>query len=255
MNRGGERESERAEGKMAGSDGFDWEAHSANRGLLGQQNYVDVNRAAVRLQRWWRRVRQKRKRRAEVAKVIFMQAVRLQRWWRRVRQRERLRKAAIVVQQRWRATLEMRMQRAFFLRLKRSALAFETRLLYLEHLKEKRAALAVQRWWRMVKQRREKAQENARIKAEEDQMEQEEASVREKEGGKDEDGDETVTTRPEQVEASVGMGSPQSERRAQEETSVTVGSSDEGSSEKLRAHTGENELGASPPHHTTTPEK
>ena len=142
------------------------------------------------------------------------------------------------------------MQRASFLGLKNFALALETRLLYLEHLKEKRAALAVQRWWRMVKQRREKAQENARIKAEEDQMEQEEASVREKEGGKDEDGDETVTTRPEQVEASVGMGSPQSERRAQEETSVTVGSSvtiSEGSSEKLRAHTGENELGASPP--------
>ena len=236
---------------MAGSDGFDWEAHSANRGLLGQQNYVDVNRAAVRLQRWWRRVRQKRKRRAEVAKVIFMQAVRLQRWWRRVRQRERLRKAAIVVQQRWRATLEMRMQRAFFLRLKRSALAFETRLLYLEHLKEKRAALAVQRWWRRVKQRREKAQESARINAkEEEQMEQEEASAREKRDGEDEDGGETVTMRPEQVEASVGMGSPQSERRAQEETSVTVGSSvtiSEGSSEKLRAHTGENELGASPP--------
>ena len=199
---------------MAGSDGFDWEAHSANRGLLGQQNFVDVNRAAVRLQRWWRRVRQKRKRRAEVAKVIFMQAVRLQRWWRRVRQRERLRKAAIVVQQRWRATLEMRMQRALFLRLKRSALAFETRLLYLEHLKEKRAALAVQRWWRMVKQRRERVEEKARKKAKEEQKKQEEASVRKKKDGEEEDDkDETVTTRPEQVDVPVIMGSPQSERR------------------------------------------
>ena len=41
-------------------------------------------------------------------------------------------------------------------------------------------------------------------------------------------------------------------RRAQEETSVGLS---EGSSEMLRAHTGENELGASPPHHTTTPDK
>ena len=199
---------------MAGSDGFDWEAHSANRGLLGQQNFVDVNRAAVRLQRWWRRVRQKRKRRAEVAKVIFMQAVRLQRWWRRVRQRERLREAAIVVQQRWRATLEMRMQRASFLGLKNFALAFETRLLYLEHLKEKRAALAVQRWWRMVKQRRKRVEENARIKAEGEQIKQEEASVRKKKTGEEEDEkEETVTTRPEQVDVPVTMGSPQSERR------------------------------------------
>ena len=197
---------------MAGSDGFDWEAHSANRGLLGQQNFVDVNRAAVRLQRWWRRVRQKRKRRAEVAKVIFMQAVRLQRWWRRVRQRERLREAAIVVQQRWRAILEMRMQRASFLWLQRFALAIQTRFRYLECRKErKRAALAIQRWWRLVKQRREKAQEIARKKAEEEQMEQEEGSPPVKKDGEGED--ETVTIRPEQVEASVGMGSPHSERR------------------------------------------
>ena len=66
----------------------------------------------------------------------------------------------------------------------------------------------------MVKKRREKAQENARVKAEEEQMEQEEASVGEKKDGEEED--ETVKRRPEQegqVEVRMGMGSPQSERR------------------------------------------
>ena len=66
----------------------------------------------------------------------------------------------------------------------------------------------------MVKQRRERVEENARIKAEGEQIKQEEASVRKKKTGEEEDEkDETVTTRPEQVDVPVTMGSPQNERR------------------------------------------
>ena len=57
------------------------------------------------------------------------------------------------------------------------------------------------------------AQENARIKAEEEQMEQEEASVGEKKDGEEEDGDEMRPEQEGQVEVRMGMGSPQSERR------------------------------------------
>ena len=77
---------------------------------------------------------------------------------------------------------------------------------------------------------------------------------------KDKKAEEEQSQRREEEEAVAKKEKQQREaeielRRAQEETLVTVGSSNEGSSEKLRAHTGENELGASPPHHTTTPEK
>ena len=214
MNRGGEREGERAEGKMSGADGFDWEAHVANRGLLGQQNFVEVNRAAVRLQRWWRRVRQRRRQRAEVAKVIFMQA-RIRRF---IQRRRYLRLRAILgIQTNFRmmrTRTQYKMQMAKIIKCQSLIKAFLVRRLYLEVLKEKRAALAVQRWWRMVKQRRKRVEENARIKAEGEQIKQEEASVRKKKTGEEEDEkDETVTTRPEQVDVPVTMGSPQSERR------------------------------------------
>ena len=280
---------------MSDGDGFDWEAHAANRGLLGQQDFVKVNLAASRLQWWWRRVRWRRviQRRAEAARVIFIQArirtsilgiqtnfrmmrtrtqykmqmakiikfqsllkgffVRriclqvlkekraapaIQRWWRMVRQRRRYRAkvAKVIFIQ---ACIRRLIQRRRFLRGRTAILGLQTnfrmmrtrtqykiqmakiikcqslikgffmRRLYLQVLKDRRgAALAIQGWWRRVKKRREMAQENARIKAEEEQMEQEEASVGEKK-----DGDEMRREQEGQVEVRMGMGSPQSERR------------------------------------------
>merc|ERR1719370_1849160 len=152
-------------------------------------------------------VKQREKHRAEVAKMILLQA-----HIRGINQRRgylRMREAARGVQKRFRATQKMRTERASFLRLQKSALviqsqyrmvrtqrqykekiakvikcqsvikAFLLRRRFLEikaaacliqqrfgefkamrgereeFLKKKSAALAIQSWWRMMKQRRE----------------------------------------------------------------------------------------------------
>ena len=125
----------------------------------------------------------------------------------------RLRKAAMVAQLRWRARQEMKLQRASFLSLQRTALAIQTQYRMVRAQEQYKDTLA-------------KGKADERSVAEE-KTEQEEASVREK-NGEDEDGDEMVTMRPEveQLEASVRVGEV----------------------EVLRPGSGDKELVASPPH-------
>ena len=120
----------------------------------------------------------------------------------------------MVVQLRWRARQEMKMQRAFFLRLQRTALAIQTQYRMVRAQKQHKDTIA-------KREVAERAAEEA--KRAEEKREQEEASV--KEG---EDGDETVTMRreEEQMEASVRVGDV----------------------EVLRPGSGDKDLVASPPH-------
>ena len=225
--------------------------------------------------------------------------------WRMVRERQRfskmksflqraryvkLKAALKSFQMRWRyvrmmGAVKSFQQRARFLRMRAAAVIIQSRLrgfLQRRRYNRLRAALKVQTWWRMTKERTsfqsykrsvitcqaavraylarrhvEKVVVSRvmiiklafrvflamiRAQAEKDKKaEEEQRQRREEEEGLAED-------ERQQREAEEEL------RRAQEETSGTMGLS-EGSSEMLRAHTGENELGASPPHHTTTPDK
>ena len=216
--------------------------------FLQRARYVKLRSAVKTLQQRWKFLR-----RRAAAKTI-------QNRWKFLR----MRAAAVYIQCRWRGFI----QRRRYNRLR------EQRL---------RAATKVQAWWRMTKERasfqsykRSVITCQAAVRGYLARRHVEELVVsrvmtikaafrvflarRRAQAEKDKKAEEEQSQRREEEEAVAKKEKQQREaeeerRRAQEETSVTVGSSDEGSSEKLRAHTGENELGASPPHHTTTPEK